>query len=197
MVPKLDPGFAVVANAQVVEKTPNPGITRKSGCPTATSRGTGPVVLGQVEYLPDGASDGSQAGVIDIGKALHLLETAVNECGPDFVYSPVWIPESRYLTCLYADRGAAHCIVGRALSLAGVCIHDLEAMRDHGVRELYEQARFPVALTLGAVAVLDAAQQRQDRGCTWGDVLDYATTTALRFLDLLPDKAFDLSTDDR
>jgi hypothetical protein len=82
-------------------------------------------------------------------------------------------------------------MVGRALSLAGVDVRDLEAMRDHGVRELYEQGRFPIAVTLGAVAVLDAAQQQQqDRGQPWGAVLDHATTTAIRFLELLPDKAF-------
>jgi hypothetical protein len=136
---------------------------------------------------PDGRGDGR----IDICEALHLLATAVNERDAAYVYSPVWIPESRYLTCLYAYRGAPHCIVGRALSFAGVDVRDLEAMRDHGVRELHEQGRFPIAVTLGAVAVLDAAQQ-QDRGQACGAVLDHATATALRFLELRPDKAFDV-----
>jgi hypothetical protein len=132
-----------------------------------------------------------RAGGIDIGPALHLLETVVDECGAAHAYSPVWIPESRYLTCLYAHHGAPHCIVGRVLSLAGVCVRDLEAMRDHGVRELHEQGRFPIALTVGAVAVLDAAQQRQDRGAAWGTVLDHAKTTALGFVEPLPDTAAD------
>jgi hypothetical protein len=159
-------------------ETPILGITHKSTCPNVASGPSGPVVPGRVAYLPDGASDGLHAGPIDVGSALHLLEIAVNERDADFVYSPVWIAEYRYLTCLYAYRGAPHCIVGHALSLAGVGIDDLEAMRDHGVRELYEEGRIPVTLTLGAVAVLDAAQQEQDRGATWGDVLDYATTIA-------------------
>lgn len=172
------------SSSKPMSETPNRGITRTSACPSVASGPSGPVVPGRVAYLPDGASDGSHAGLIDIGSALHLLEMAVNEHDADFVYSPVWIPEYRYLRCLYAYRGAPHCIVGHALSLAGVGIDDLEAMRDHGVRELYEEGRLPVALTLGAVAVLDAAQQRRDRGATWGDVLDYATTIAFRLLDL-------------
>ena len=154
-----------------------------TGCPTASSPDGGPRVLRRVRCRPDGRGDGR----IDICEALHLLATAVNERDAAHVYSPVWIPESRYLTCLYAYRGAPHCIVGRALSLAGVDVRDLEAMRDHGVRELYEQGRFPIAVTLGAVAVLDAAQQQQDRGQPWGAVLDHATATALRFLELLAD----------
>jgi hypothetical protein len=39
------------------------------------------------------------------------------------------------------------------------------------------------------VAVLDAAQRSQDRGYADADALDYATSIAERFLDLVPDTA--------
>jgi hypothetical protein len=45
-------------------------------------------------------------------------------------------------------------------------------------------------LTLGAMAVFDAAERSQDRGCRLGDVLAHATAAAVKFLDLLPDSAF-------
>lgn len=64
------------------------------------------------------------------------------------------------------------------------------------MRELYTQGQLPVRLTLGAVAVFDAAQRTQDRGFAWGDALNHATAVALRFLDLLPDAAFGAATSD-
>jgi hypothetical protein len=131
--------------------------------------------------------------VIDIGTALDLLAAAVERRGEDFVYQPVWMEESRYLTCRYANRGAPDCIVGQALAFAGVGVHKLEAMLDDGVRDLYLRGELPVTFTLGALAVFHAAQQSQDRGCPWGDVHAYATAAAVRFLDLLPDAAFDVA----
>jgi hypothetical protein len=74
--------------------------------------------------------------------------------------------------------------------LAQVSDEGLQAFRGRGVRELYAQGRLPVRLTLGALAVFDAAQRTQDRGQPWGDALDHAARVALRFLDLLPDAAF-------
>ena len=134
---------------------------------------------------------GEAVPVIDIGTALDLVAAAVEHRGAEFVYEPVWIDESGYFTCLYANRGAPDCIVGQALAFANICVRDLEAMRDDAVRDLYLRGELPVTLTLGALAVFRAAQQSQDRGCRWGDVLEYATDAAVRFLDLLPDTVFD------
>jgi hypothetical protein len=74
--------------------------------------------------------------VIDIGTALDLLAAAVADRGEDFVYQPVWKEESRCLTCRYANRGTADCIVGQALAFTGVGVHELGAMLDDGVRDL-------------------------------------------------------------
>jgi hypothetical protein len=124
--------------------------------------------------------------LIDIGHALDLLAAAVEQCGEYFVYPPVWIRDR----CLYAAHSGPRCLVGHALALAGVDEDDLAALGDLGVRELYGEGRLPVRLTLGALAVFDAAQRSQDRGYAWGDALDYASGVAVRLLDLLPDSAF-------
>jgi hypothetical protein len=131
--------------------------------------------------------------LIDIGTALDLLAAAVEHRGTDFVYQPIWVDESRYLTCRYANRGAPDCIVGQALAFANIGAHDLEALNDDGVQELYLRGKLPVTLTLGALTVFHAAQQSQDRSCRWGDVLAYAAAVAARFIDLLPDAAFDVT----
>jgi hypothetical protein len=131
--------------------------------------------------------------LIDIGIALDLLAAAVEHRGTDFVYQPIWLDEFRYLTCRYANRGAPDCIVGQALAFANIGAHDLEALNDDGVQELYLRGELPVTLTLGALTVFHAAQQSQDRGCRWGDVLAHATEAAIKFLDLLPDAAFDFT----
>ncbi|MGX7680277.1 hypothetical protein ACSMXN_15395 [Jatrophihabitans sp. DSM 45814] len=130
---------------------------------------------------------------MDIGTALSLLASAVKRRGPDFVYQPVWADDYRYLTCLYAHDGAPDCIVGHVLADAGVRPWELEAMRDDGIEDLYRAGRLPIALTLGALAVLHAAQQSQDRGCPWSVVLADATAMAARVLDLAPDALFDLA----
>ena len=131
--------------------------------------------------------------LIDIGTALDLLVAAVEHRGTDFVYQPVWVDESRYLTCRYANRGAPDCIVGQALAFADIGAHDLEALSDDGLQELYLRGELPVTLTLGALTVFRAAQLSQDRGCPWGDVLAYAAAVAARFIDLLPDAGFDVT----
>ncbi|MCW2644518.1 MAG: hypothetical protein JWP07_627 [Pseudonocardiales bacterium] len=128
--------------------------------------------------------------VIDIGAALDLLAAAVEQQGVDFVYRPKWMDERTYLIHRYANRGAPDCIVGQALALANLDVRELAVISDGGVRELYLEGKLPVALTLGAMAVFDAAERSQDRGCRLGDVLAHATAAAVKFLDLLPDSAF-------
>ena len=107
--------------------------------------------------------------MVDIGTTLELLATAVRRRG----------------------RGASGCLVGQVLADAGVRPRDIEALRGEGVRDLYRAGRLPISLTLGAVAVLDAAQRSEARGRPSPDVLADATATAVRVLDLMPDTLFD------
>jgi hypothetical protein len=121
---------------------------------------------------------------IDIGGALDLLAAAVSQRGESFVYVA-----GRHQTCLYTSGGGPPCLVGRALSLAGVDDEALSTMGHRGVRDLYRLGSLPVRLTLGALTVFDAAQRGQDRGYTWGDALDFAVGVSERFLDLIPARA--------
>lgn len=113
--------------------------------------------------------------MIDIGDALDLLTSVVNEGGSD----------SARCQALRATHGESRSIVWHALSHANVTVEDVEAMRGHRLRDLYRDARLPVALTLGALIVLDAAQQSEDHGSCADDALDDATGAAARFLDLV------------
>ena len=131
--------------------------------------------------------------LIDIGSALDLLATAVKQRGEHYVYPPA---PAGHRTCTYAASSGSQCIVGHALSLAQVSDEGLEPLRGRGLRELYAQGQLPVRLTLGALAVFDAAQRTQDRGYAWSDALENAARVALRFLDLLPDAAFGAATSD-
>jgi hypothetical protein len=139
---------------------------------------------------PEPADCREPVPTMDIGTALDLIAAAVNRLGAGFVYEPVWVDDYRYLTCLYAHDGAPDCIVGHVLADAGVSPRELEAMRDDGIDDLYRAGRLPIALTIGALAVLHAAQQSQDRGCTWADVLADANAMAVRVLDLAPNALF-------
>lgn len=125
------------------------------------------------------------ARLIDVGTALDLLTRAVTKGGEDFVYRPVGDQSRRYGRYVYALDGKPHCIVGHALAQASVDVAQLEAMHDQRLRDLYRDGRLPVTLSLGALIALDAAQQSQDRGRTWGAALDDATAAAARYLDLV------------
>jgi hypothetical protein len=128
--------------------------------------------------------------IIDIGCALDLLAAAVKHRGASQVHRSVRMAADDFSTCLHTHNGSPDCIIGEALARTGLGVEDLEGLCDHGIRDLHWAGRLPVTLTLGAVVVLHAAQQSQDRGCRWGDVLEHATTAAEKFLELIPDAAF-------
>lgn len=121
--------------------------------------------------------------LIDIGGALDVLAAAVGEC--------FMCMAGQHQTCLYTTPAAPQRLVGRALSLAHVADVELQQLGARDVRALYSQGSLPVRLTFGAMAVLDAAQRGQDGGYTCGEVLESAIGVAVRFLDLMPDTAFD------
>jgi len=123
---------------------------------------------------------------IGICGVLGLLQKAVSEHGEHYLFPPF---ESAAGTCFYDVNGRPAGIVGTVLLLAQVRPDRFEMIRECGVSELYREGRLPVPLTLGALAVLDAAQRSQDRGHRLGEVLEHACSAADRFLDMLPDAA--------
>jgi hypothetical protein len=123
---------------------------------------------------------------IDIGRALDLLDAAVDAYGASFVYPPVDDPER---DCLYRFDDGPLTIAAHALRLVGVRDADLERLRHQPLRELHAQGSLPVRLSLGAAVVLDAAQRSQDRGRSCGEALEDAAKVAQRYIALLPDRA--------
>jgi hypothetical protein len=110
---------------------------------------------------------------LDLGTALRLLTVAVHEPGVDAV-----------------PRPDAPRIVDRVLAYTGGGEAAVTATGDDDVGELYAAGRLPVACTLGALLVLRAAQQAEDRGRCGSDVLASATAAAIRALDLVPEPLF-------
>jgi hypothetical protein len=81
--------------------------------------------------------------------------------------------------------------VAETLDAAGLERVELDALRRGCViRPDGRRGKVPIRLTLGALAVLDAAQRAEGSGLARDDVLAYATTVASRYLDLLPDSVF-------
>jgi hypothetical protein len=78
--------------------------------------------------------------------------------------------------------------IGAALDLLIVGLDALR--RGCGIPPNGRRGEVPARLTLGALAVLDAAQRAEEHGLGRDDVLAYAHTVASRYLDLLPYSAF-------
>lgn len=127
---------------------------------------------------------------IDLCTALYLVTVAVCESGEE-LEEEFSVSEPDPPAAVYASHGAPCSLVGHALYLAGIGIDELEGMRGSRLRDLFARGKLPVAMTLGAVAVLDAAGQRTDRKDQWRRGLEQASTAGARFLDLLPDAGLD------
>ncbi|HKC28846.1 MAG TPA: hypothetical protein VKB75_12615 [Jatrophihabitans sp.] len=125
---------------------------------------------------------------IDIGRALDLLQAAVDSYGPAFVYPPVADPEHE---SVYRVDDGPLTLAAHALQLAGVPDTELEPLRHQPLRDLHAQGLMPVRLSMGAAVVLDAAQRSQDRGRSGGEALEEAAKVAERYMALLPDHAFE------
>jgi hypothetical protein len=98
--------------------------------------------------------------VIDEARALELLEQAVAERGPDYVY--------RAPVCVYSTPGGQPaCLVGHALALAGL---ELSRLGENNPAASYLPHYFP-EVTEPAVNVFIAAQAAQDDRLTWGEAL--------------------------
>lgn len=96
-----------------------------------------------------------------------LLQRAVDERGEDFIYPEEWKTERGQ--CQYAVNGEPACIVGLALSYAGV---DVESLPNDPVDELVGDDF--IVDDQRTWDLLAHAQLSQDDGWSWGKSLAHA-----------------------
>lgn len=109
---------------------------------------------------------------IGADEALAALEAVVAEGGEDYVYPDE--EKDHDGMCRYVRKdGTPSCIVGHVVTLLDPELLPLLATKE-GAAAL--SLGFPDKLhfTNQAAQVLDAAQQEQDNGKTWGEALAYA-----------------------
>lgn len=119
---------------------------------------------------------------IDGPKALELLQGAVDEKGPEYVY-----PQGDE-GCSYVREGRPSCMIGVALSRAGVSVDVLRVMDrgdwadpsgepgDSAILIACEVSAelFGFSTDDAAEVAFDQAQRMQDNGGTWGRALEVA-----------------------
>lgn len=107
---------------------------------------------------------------IDKRRALDLLRQAVANRGEDYVYGEHF---DNNQGCRYVVLGKPACIVGEALSLAGLDLADLLSNGGNTWRigALIDQHPEHFDVTYGAVRVFEEAQHWQDCGWNWGDAV--------------------------
>lgn len=118
--------------------------------------------------------------MIDKAKALELLAVAVKERGEDYEYDR-GDEERGYLRCTYERDGKPSCLVGLALTHAGVTLDQLREMdaAEHPLfADLHSADLLPVEVADDAVSVFSVAQTSQDCGDTWGEALRFAREAA-------------------
>lgn len=110
---------------------------------------------------------------IDARRALELLIDVVDQYGEDVVYQKVPLDRNNGVGCRYEYEGNPSCLVGHVLVKAGA---DLSVLK--GLDVIGAPADKIYTLVGGvdpaASRVLQAAQDIQDRGDSWGEALDEA-----------------------
>lgn len=130
-------------------------------------------------------NDASYDHSIDIVAAWDLLTVAATSLSAVDEPTPATDPSGPL--DFYAHDGTPRGVVGRTFALAGVPVCELEALGCEPVVDLYRQGRLPLQVTMGALALLHAAQQRDRQGGTWRDVLAHVENVGARYVDLVSD----------
>lgn len=117
---------------------------------------------------------------LTITDALDLIDTVVDAEGADHFSRSVYVDSAR----------RPHCIVGRVLFMAGVSTWELLSYRASPIDTVFKEGLCSLDLTLGAVAVLRAAQRAQDWNESWGEARNQAIRAAEKLMDLIPDSVF-------
>lgn len=112
---------------------------------------------------------------IDKERAITLVTEVVTERGEDYCYTG---------KCRYVRFGEPSCLIGVALHKAGVPVETLahfDTCIDSSITHLEREGELRlhnITLTPGAVTVFEKAQQLQDDGHPYGDVLNEALRPA-------------------
>jgi hypothetical protein len=93
----------------------------------------------------------------------HMSEI-VEEVGPSFVYLR---PTGE--SCMYVRNGKPDCLIGRILHRMGVSLEKLQQCEEKGPD--YINSKFNLGLYDSTLSILRKAQNMQDGGMSWGDVL--------------------------
>jgi len=107
---------------------------------------------------------------------IEAMTAAVEARGRDYVYRRL----SEVPACRYVLDGRASCLAGDTLARCGVPLAELARWEHAHAGRLLAELRMSGVITYEprVVAVLRAAQQRQDYGSTWGVALDAAVLAA-------------------
>ncbi len=94
-----------------------------------------------------------------------LLDAAVREKGEDFIYKP--IPLTNDAICRYLHGTQPGCLIGHVLLRLGAIPTELD-LQEGQPANLLDYARLGLSIGANAIEALQAAQEAQDNGETWG-----------------------------
>lgn len=114
----------------------------------------------------------TETSFVDYQQAEDLLRRAM-ETDPERVFTS---------NCTYVDFGKPNCLIGVALSLAGIDVSAWAIPDRNSVRmdALVGAGKFPVDLSEAAQVLWGAAQDAQDRGSSWRVAYREAVSTVGR-----------------
>jgi hypothetical protein len=127
--------------------------------------------------------------VIDILDALDVLDSCVRDRGeshrPAGRHGSASGPRSRYARCAPVSDS----ITTQVLTRAGAPSAAISRLAGRSIGDAYASGERDLGVTVGAVAVLRAAESVERDGGTWGLAQEAAVRAAARFVDLIPAEA--------
>ena len=101
---------------------------------------------------------------VTVTEVADVLDAAVREKGEDFVYSP----PGEWGICQYLHGTKPGCLIGHVLIRLGAIPGEL-ALQEGVPANALEYDRLGLDIPQNAVEALQAAQDEQDEGETWGE----------------------------
>jgi hypothetical protein len=108
-------------------------------------------------------------------RAIELLREVVAEYGEDHVYTTQEGQRANEGPCLYVHGDQPGCIAGHVYHRAGLTLDQLRAQEGSTARGL---GFIDLGVSADVADLLSRAQDRQDKGYTWGEALAAAIEAA-------------------